>query len=240
MGDNDHAWFANLVRDYLPQRIRLDTGFVVNHQSDRQSLAHEDSRSQDKGIGPQTDILLVDVMDNAPLCVEQTFRVYPVEMVLGAVEVTRFLDKTKLDEDLTKLSRVRELAQEKRYAYVHHPSAPRRRPKAYVVGFRSSLSEDAIRESVSAIHDDLRPNALLLLDKCLYVRQPNTVDFWRIEEDPLFHFLAILRYQIETFPRGGTDLSAYLPPVAVLASDQPSTEPICCTSISRSTSSGYP
>ena len=35
MGDNDHQWFAELLRQYLPQRIGVDTGFVVNCDSDK-------------------------------------------------------------------------------------------------------------------------------------------------------------------------------------------------------------
>ncbi len=64
------------------------------------------------------------------------------------------------------------------------------------------------------------PNAVLLIDKALYVRKPFTTDFHEITEDILFQFIAILRMHIERFPIGNTKLQAYLPGVAKLLKDE--------------------
>jgi len=210
MGDNDHSAFAELLRQYLPHRVSVDTRFVVNSKSDQKSTMHfkaGEPRYDDQSIGPQSDILLLDVLNNAPLCNEATFRVCPVEMVLGVIEVTRFLNSEKLAKDLSKLARVRELASVKCYK----SKANTNRPGAYIVGFGGSLSADEMEKQVSALDDDLRPNAILILNKVLYVRQPYTVKFTRYDSDVLFHFISILRSRIESFPVGSVDLSKYLP-----------------------------
>jgi hypothetical protein len=38
MGDNDHLWFADFLREYLPSKVGIDTGFVVNQESDKGPL----------------------------------------------------------------------------------------------------------------------------------------------------------------------------------------------------------
>jgi hypothetical protein len=222
MGDNDHLWFADLVRQHMPKRIGVDTGFVVNRDSDKNSAewfaTTRDHRAEDKSISPQTDILLLDVLLNAPLCSEQAFRVCPIEMVLGVIEVTRHLDSNKLATDLAKIQRVRALADPGKKSYRDSSLTAKRplRPRAYIVGLGGSISFEQIKSQISAIEDPLRPNAILLLDEVLYIRKPFTLGFFRIEEDVLFQFIAMLRYQIERFPIGSTDLGAYLPGVAEL------------------------
>lgn len=224
MGDNDHEWFAKLLRRYMPNRIGIDTGFVVNFESDARCRdgSEQEISGGDNGIGPQSDILLVDVLENAPLCSEESFRVCPVEMVLGVIEITRKLDAAKLAEDLEKIARVRALGapDKKRYGTLSRDAARRLRPRAYLVGLKSSVSFEQIRQQVAAMEDDLRPNAVALLDKALYVRRPFTVDFYEVTEDVLFQFLAVLRLQTESFPLGTTDLRAYVPAVASLLSEQ--------------------
>src|SRR5439155_10835932 len=69
---------------------------------------------------------------------------------------------------------------------------------------------------VKAIEEDLRPNVVAILDQALYIRRPDTTEFDRIQDDVLYQFLSVLRLQVERFPRGGTDLGAYLPATAQL------------------------
>jgi hypothetical protein len=217
MGDNDHLWFTDLLRNYLPTRIGLGTGFVVNAESDKASAqyfaAQAGPRQVDKSVGPQSDILLLDVLNNAPFCPEKSFVVVPVEMVLGVVEVTRHLDAAKLQSDLEKLSRVRQLGKAKHYRPTasSYSSAPFRLPLAYLVGMESSLSEDEITRQVGEMDASLRPDAILMLDKHLLIRKRSTTQFIRVEKDILYHFVAVLRAQVESFPLGSTDLGEYLP-----------------------------
>lgn len=226
MGDNDHLWFADVLRKQMPQRIGVDTGFVVNYESDANSrdwfAKTKDHREEDESIGPQSDILLLDILENAPLCSEQAFRICPIEMVLGVIEVTRMLDSTKLKKDLLKIKRVRSLADlgKKRYRDTKLTDDRPLRPRAYIVGLKSNISFDEVRNQVSEIDDSLRPNAVLLLDKALYVRKPFTTDFHEITEDVLFQFIAVLRMHVERFPIGNINLQDYLPGVATLLRDE--------------------
>lgn len=227
MGANDAGCFAELLRKYMPQRIGVDTGFVVNSDSDSLSAEYlargAGPRTKDKAISPQSDILLVDALNNAPLCVESAFRVFPVETVLGVVEVTRRLTAKKLAEDAGKLARVRALAAPDKKHYRCVPQdAPAfdptsLRPRAYVVGLESEVDLSNIREALDP-DDDLRFNAAFLMDKGqLFVRRPWKREFVEIKKDALFHFLEMLRMQIETFPTGYVDLEKYLPRVASIA-----------------------
>lgn len=226
MGDNDHLWFADLLRKHMPKRIGVDTGFVVNYESDVNSrewfASTSDHRKEDESIGPQSDILLLDVLENAPLCTEQAFRVCPIEMVLGVVEVTRKLDASKLAVDLRKIQRVRSLADPGKKQYVDRNLTAKRplRPRAYIVGLKSSITFKEIRKQISEVDDSLRPNVVLPLDKALYIRKPFTTDFHEITEDVLFQFIAVLRMHIERYPIGNTNLNAYLPGVAKLLKDE--------------------
>lgn len=217
MGLNDQLWFVELLRKYLPSRIGIETGFVVNFESDKKSVdwanSAADKRKPDYGIGPQSDILLTDVLHNAPLCAELAFKVVPIEMVLGTIEITRSLTLDKLREDIAKIARVRELATpgKKRYAWVDDESARQLRPRGYIVGIKSSVTLDHIRTELDPIHDDLRPNGFLLLDKALYIRKPYTLDFYEVKENQLYQFIAIMRSHVESFPLGRTELRSYLP-----------------------------
>lgn len=218
MGDNDHHWFADFLRQYLPQRIGVDTGFVVNLDSDKGSAdffaAKAGPRTADKSIGPQTDILLLDVLHNAPFCSEKTFKVCPVEMVLSVIEVTRTLTTAKLDEDLEKVSRVRDLAKKKKYANFDHENPDGRPLFGFLVAFASDVAEETLVKKVLAIDPGNRPLAVLVMGTGLYTFTKDKT--FTITEDPLFKFLAVLRSKTEGLPLGSVDLFAYLPPMASL------------------------
>jgi hypothetical protein len=215
MGDNDQEWLSELIKAHLPRRFGVETGFVVNRDSDRASAdffsLDSGSRDQDDSIGPQTDILITDDHYNAPFCRERSFAVCPVEMVVSAIEVTRSLNADKLTQDLSKLSRVRKLAATKSYL----SAGCNLRPGAYVVGLGGSLSLDAVVSAVKPLDDDLRPNAIMMLGKQeherLYVRKPYTTEFTTIDQDVLYHFIGLLRFRLETFVVGPVDMAAYLP-----------------------------
>jgi hypothetical protein len=214
MGDNDHGWFADLLRQYLPQKYGVDTGFVVNKDSDKGSAdffaAGKEPRSQDPYISSQIDILLLDVLHNAPFCSEKSFKVCPIEMVLGAVEVTRFLDACKLREDCNKLSKIKELARRKAYvgnhAYLWAGSAI-----TSVVGLASNLSWETIQEVHTSFERHLRPDMIFLLDKALYYYHEPGDRLVTIVEDRLYHFIALLRHSMDRLPVDSADLLEYLP-----------------------------
>jgi hypothetical protein len=212
MGDNDHGWFADLLRQYLPQKYGVDTGFVVNHESDKGSAdffaTSGKPRTQDPFISPQMDILVLDVLHNAPFCSEKTFKVCPIEMVLGAIEVTRDLDGAKLNQDCDKLCRMRGLAKDKKYS--GGVCLRWDWPITFAVGLTSSLSEDTLLHVVRNYPNAMRPDGIFLLDRAFYWFHNFGRDFHRIEEDRLFHFIAVLQQTLGKMPGYGVDLQAYL------------------------------
>jgi hypothetical protein len=213
MGDNDHGWFADLLRQYLPQKYGVDTGFVVNHESDKGSAdfftTSGKPRIQDPFISPQMDILVLDVLHNVPFCSEKTFKVCPIEMVLGAIEVTRDLDGDKLKQDCEKLCRMRGFAKDKKYSGGVRQSWLW--PITFAVGLTSSLSEDTLLRVVESYPHAMRPDGIFLLDRAFYWFHQFGRAFHRIEEDRLFHFIAVLQQTLGQMPGYGVDLQAYLP-----------------------------
>jgi hypothetical protein len=225
MGDNDHLWFADLLRQYLPLRYGVDTGFVVNCESDRGSAdffkADAKPRDQDPHISSQMDTLLLDVMHNAPFCVEKTFKVCPVEMVLGAVEVTRDLDKQKLKDDVNKLAKLKELAEKKRYLNCEFTQDQEKReeediyyqrPLACVVGLGGSLSKEAVQEVADECEPGRKPDIVFLLNKALYYIRDDGQVMSEVQSDHLYQFIAIVRHRLDLHHCDSVDLSAYLPP----------------------------
>lgn len=217
MGDNDHLWFADLVRQYLPGRFGIDTGFVVNSSCGKEvpstpERSFEDGpRIKETHISPQIDMLLLDTFENAPLHSEKAFRVCPVEMVLGAAEVTRNLTRKKLRTDLRKLAHVRGLADPKLLKF-RGKGVRGLRPKAFIIGLKGDVKDKDIKAEVAEIPDELRPNVIAILDRAIYIRRPETIEFAKATDDVLFRCLATIRQAVEIHPVGRADLNAYLPP----------------------------
>src|SRR5215470_13693673 len=63
-GVNAENYFRDLLKQYLPRRYAIESGFVVNATGDRSSFI---------------DILIVDCLNIPPLSVEPHFRVFPAE-----------------------------------------------------------------------------------------------------------------------------------------------------------------
>ncbi|MEN3942297.1 DUF6602 domain-containing protein [Prosthecobacter sp. SYSU 5D2] len=205
MGDNDHQSFAELLRQNLPARYGVDTGFVVNSESDRSEHA--------QSISSQCDILILDILNNAPLCTQSAFRVCPIEMVLGVIEFTRLLSARKLKEDIQKLVRVRKLADTGKKHYMRdEEGAGSLRPRAYIVAIDSEISSSELIKQVDKIDDNHRLNAILIIKKNeLYVRKILSSEWVRFETHALFRFFAVLSSHMNSFPVGPADLAKYLP-----------------------------
>lgn len=216
MGDNDHGWFSDFLRQYLPQRIGIDTGFVVNCDSDKGSAeffaANGGARTQDKNIGPQSDILVLDVLNNAPFCVEKSFRVCPVEMVLATIEVTRKLTMSKLHDDCDKIGRVREMSERKRFSHFDHENPEGRELYGFLVAFESDIEEKTLIDTIQKLAPNRRPVAVLIVNKALYTWFGEKQ--FILPDASLFKFLALVRRLVEGLPLGSTDLYTYLPPMA--------------------------
>jgi hypothetical protein len=67
------GYFRDLLREYLPRRYAVESGFVVNANGDRSD---------------HLDIIIADLHEIPPLCSEPLLKIYPVEAVVAAVEIT--------------------------------------------------------------------------------------------------------------------------------------------------------
>ncbi len=214
MGDNDHAWFADLLRQYLPQKYGVDTGFVVNKESDEGSANFFDTsdkpRTQDPFISPQIDILLLDVLHNAPFCAEKTFKVCPVEMVLGAVEVTRTLDAEQVASRLRKVEPGQVSC---RGTSIFTNSSGGKMVAASYIYSRHYQQPYLGRNPKNPLELSHQPSTRLrfLLDKALYWFSQDGRQYHHVEKDRLYHFIAFVRSFVDRVPVGSVDLQAYLP-----------------------------
>ena len=123
LGRLNEAHLVKLLREYLPPKIGLGTGFIVcGGDNPRQS--------------PQCDIIFYDALNNAPLYRSDAWSIYPIEMVYGVLEVKTTLNHATLSEAFEKCAKIRSMARtndnspNKAYI-VQQPSEPKT-PAKYV------------------------------------------------------------------------------------------------------------
>lgn len=93
-GTEAEAAVKKMLREFLPKRFSIGTGFV--------SVAGE--------LSTQLDIIIYDEIENIPIYKGEDNIVIPAEAVYGVIEVTmQELDENKLNTDLGKLSKLKQL-----------------------------------------------------------------------------------------------------------------------------------
>ena len=104
-------YFRDLLKEYLPRKYSVESGFVVNVAGERSDFL---------------DVLIVDSQNIPPLSAEAHFKVFPAEAVVGAIEITSApkarvsragIDGklSKLEDDILKLAKLRGIAREREY-----------------------------------------------------------------------------------------------------------------------------
>ena len=86
-GENREDLVRQFLRDHLPDRFGVDTGFVI---------------SMDGQFSNQADLLVVDKMNNAPLYPNYRNRLWPVESVYALIEVKTQLNPAELRDAVQK------------------------------------------------------------------------------------------------------------------------------------------
>ena len=97
LGRLNETHLVKLLRDYLPPKIGIGTGFIVSGGEDPQQ-------------SPQCDIVLFDALNNAPLYKSDAWSIYPIEMVYGIIEVKTKLDTKQLEDTFEKCAKIRAMA----------------------------------------------------------------------------------------------------------------------------------
>lgn len=89
-GRNIEEIVRQTIREYVPQKFGIETGFV-------RSLEDPNWESS------QIDLLLTRQDTGHPLAVFPGTKVFPIESVIGFIEVTKMLDRQKLEDDFQKV-----------------------------------------------------------------------------------------------------------------------------------------
>ena len=82
---------ADLLKPLLPRRLSIGTGFIV---------------SKKNNVSSQCDLIIFD-NTNTPVFENYDQRFFPVECVVGVVEVKSKMTKTQLKEALIKLTNIK-------------------------------------------------------------------------------------------------------------------------------------
>jgi hypothetical protein len=108
MGHTIEDILRNVLREYIPKRFSVEKGFV-------RSLGREMTPEELKWKSHSVDILFTHGDSGLVLSSQPNTKVFPLESVLGFMEVTKTIDRQKLHDDFQK---VRELKhQVRRYCW---------------------------------------------------------------------------------------------------------------------------
>jgi hypothetical protein len=216
--------FRQILRDHLPSRFTVDTGFVVNSSGQRSDFI---------------DIIIADTLHIAPLCNEPAYRVFPVESVCAVIEVTTSpkqqvtVGGKKIDKfasDILKLARVRELGRSRNYlvrrwdkdgGLVQERRVRTLRPRAFLITSgeewkaRSTYQIRLLRSlnQAKSKSSETWVNAAFSVGHGLIKFKPFTEFAHRewIQENALFEFVFFLNHAVQTFcvPEASLDWSSY-------------------------------
>jgi hypothetical protein len=144
-GTQIEDYFRSLLREYLPRRYAVESGFVVNAAGERSD---------------HLDVIVADLHEIPPLCSEPLLKIYPAEAVVAAIEITAAPKSRvrrsglgtieKLEDDILKLARLRALARRREYI----DSSP--------VGFLQGEELRAIYGGPRRVEVDLAPRAYVI------------------------------------------------------------------------------
>ena len=97
LGRLNETHLVKLLREYLPPKIGIGTGFIVCGGSKPLQ-------------SPQCDIIFYDNLNNAPLYKSRVWSIYPIEMVYGVLEVKTTLNRAAFREAFEKCAMIRAMA----------------------------------------------------------------------------------------------------------------------------------
>lgn len=147
-GRNDEQRLINFLRQVLPQRFGMGTGFVVSSDSHA-------------GSSRQNDIIISDEFFNSPLHRELSAQVYPIETIYATIEVKGTLSKcgrsdgkTDFDQVLDNILKIRQLAKKKHYVEYRSEPKIKKKPNQLMTKKRSISNTLPPRGYLFAYHTD--------------------------------------------------------------------------------------
>jgi len=166
LGDFLEDEVSKIIGSILPQRYLIDKGFVINDFS---------------SISQEQDILIVDTLLGSPICKTDMVGYYPVESVMGSIEVKSNLNLSELRKCFISCVSVK-----KQYfpAFNYEDSKDNRIFYA-IFAYKSSCSKKSFQEELSLclkkIPESLRPNMIYILDQGIYLPTNNDVIYLDLE-----------------------------------------------------------
>lgn len=159
----------SFLAPFLPSRLAIGSGFIITDKN---------------RISTQCDIIIYD-KDHTPVIENGEQRFFPVECVVGVIEVKSKLTKAQLKEALVKLTKIKDLRNDigsNPYIFKDYKDTSGFNTKAHV---RDQMATFLICESIdidvekeidtifadtySGIDKSLYHNMILDLDKCCYL-----------------------------------------------------------------------
>ena len=231
-GRNDEQRLLTFLKQVLPQRFGIGTGFIVSSDSQADS-------------SNQTDIIISDELYNSPLHRELSAKVYPVETIYATIEVKGTLSKhkrsggkTDFDNVLENISKIRQLAKDKHY--VEYRSEPKNEkkphqlvakkysvsynlpPRGYLFAYHTddwSNLDDFVASLQAALlkQKEAHIHGAIVLDKNWFAKQKPYTDEQReliaYDDDCLLRFMNSLLHGIQSMPMRMIDLDRYHAPL---------------------------
>ena len=230
-GRNDEERLRLFLRQILPERFSIETGFVIS--SDR-----------DAEPSPQNDIVIYDRFWNPALFPELAAEVYPIETVYATIEVKGLLEKaakgrnprkSDLDRALENIATIRKMATTKQYVRYEGVRKDDNRPNELVVAERKfSIAlpprayvfayakkgwrgiEDFQRHLQEKLqeHSDAHLHGIVVLEKNWFACQEAYSRTGRVvrtfNDNSLLHFINTLLIGIQSIVMAAATLQYYL------------------------------
>lgn len=231
-GRNDEQRLINFLKQVLPKRFGIGTGFIVSSDSQAES-------------SNQTDIIISDELYNSTLHRELAAQVYPIETIYATIEVKGTLSKykrtsgkTDFDQVFENISKIRQLARDKHY--VEYRSEPKNEQKSYELVARKysypntlpprgylfayhtddwSKIDDFVASLQAALlkHKEAHIHGAIVLDKNWFAKQEPYTDERReliaYDDNCLLRFTNSLLHGIQSMQMGMIDLDRYYAPL---------------------------
>jgi hypothetical protein len=196
-----------LLASYMPTGFECLKGSVV-------SASAPDIQS------PAIDRVIYDRAAAPPLVYDESHSIFPIESVCGLVEITMYLDRSKLKKDIERMAPVK--AMRTRRYLIPAPDSKTKvlrmqqealSPRSYIVGLPSdpSWTPQTIAEALRYIQLELGPpthiHGLYVLGIGLFetIAVESTEPMYRIRAwtgpDRLFRFTDSLRHALDRWPR---------------------------------------
>lgn len=220
-GRTVEAAIRGVLREILPGRYEIGTGFIINCKRE---------------ISSQLDIVIYDRINNAPIELAGSLGVYPIECVFGFIEVKSRLASRDIEKYARDVSQIRRMALHKVYrdfeqikfeeteetiagtaleSIARSQTLP---PRAFL------FAHDCYAKNYSTLEKQLMStmqkyeahvHALCILEKNWCISQRvylKRYQFQKIDGDAFAGFHTRVLSALESFPRGSMHLDSYLIP----------------------------